>query len=163
MVNITINNQYGDCDPPRLPMNNISEDITIASIKILIDNQFKCLKPDFNDDGEAKDKYVLFCGSKLLEDESYIREYNASNLPELNFHLYSKNYLTINVKTIKCKSASLGPQFPSDVKFCGVFISPLFYKIFHRKLSFKLLDQETVLKLKNSIIQELHFYKNKQG
>ncbi|KAK1933177.1 hypothetical protein X943_002523 [Babesia divergens] len=151
MVQITVHNQFGDCEPPTLVLNNISEDLTVSSIKILIENHFKCVKDKYEDEREPNSKFVLFCGTKILEDASFVKDYNTANLPELSFYLYEMKYLRIQIKVVKY------------IKCCGVYFSPLVYKVFSRKVSFEMLDQESVLMLKNNILQKLEFYKNKQG
>lgn len=125
--------------------------MTIASIKILIDNQFRSMRPDFDDSKEPNDKYVLYCGTKVLEDEHFIRNYNAMNFPELTFHLYLKQYLDVKVKVMKYFNC------------CGIYCRPVIYELFARRLRFKMLDQEPLLKLKNVLLEELTFYRNKQG
>ncbi|GBE59061.1 ubiquitin, putative [Babesia ovata] len=151
MVNITINNQFGDSQPATLSLTNISDDITLSSICILIDNQFKCLKKDYNDERDPCEKFVLYSGNKALDNQCQLREYNPVGLPEITFYLYERSFLNITVKVVK------------HVECCGLFCSPLLSNIFAQKYSFTLLDQETVLELKHNVLGKLTSYVNSRG
>ncbi|CDR96992.1 hypothetical protein, conserved [Babesia bigemina] len=151
MVNITVNNQFGDCQPATLSLTNISDDITLSSICILIDNQFKCLKNEYTDERDPCEKFVLYSGNKALDNQCQLREYNPVGLPEITFYLYERSYLTVTVRVVK------------HVECCGLFCSPLLSNIFAQKYSFKLLDQETVLELKHNVLQKLGSYVNNRG
>ncbi|GIX60748.1 ubiquitin, putative [Babesia caballi] len=151
MVNITITNQFGDCQPPTLSLTNISDDITVSSIGILIENQFKCLKAEYDDQRDPAEKFVLYCGTKMLEGEHQVGDYNTAGLPELTFYLYERRFIKVSVKVVRYFMC------------CGVFFNPALNSLFARKLSIELLDQETVLKLKNTILEQMENYTNRSG
>ncbi|ORM42183.1 Translocation protein SEC62 [Babesia sp. Xinjiang] len=134
-----------------LSLTNISGDITVSSICILIDNQFKCLNTDYNDERDPGEKFVLFCGHKQLKNTSQLSEYNVVGLPELTFYLYERRSLNVTVHLI------------TSVKCCGVYFSPVFGKLFARRVSFTVLDQETVLRVKELLLDLLEGYTNRQG
>lgn len=131
MVQITVHNQFGDCEPPTLVLNNISEDLTVSSIKILIENHFKCVKDKYEDEREPNSKFVLFCGTKILEDTSFVKDYNTANLPELSFYLYEMKYLRVQIKVVKCRFSSRSLRHFLQTSSVAVFTSvPLYTKFF---------------------------------
>ncbi|EDO08117.1 hypothetical protein BBOV_III005540 [Babesia bovis T2Bo] len=151
MVNITINNHFGDKEPATLSLTNISDDITISSICILIENQFKCMKNDYNDERDPEEKFVLYLGHQELENVKQLSDYNSVGLRELAFYLYERQYLNVTVHLIKYISC------------CGLYFSPTFGKLFAKKLTLKVLDHENVLKLRNILLGYLDGYTNNKG
>ncbi|GFE53181.1 ubiquitin, putative [Babesia ovis] len=151
MVNITINNHFGDKEPATLSLTNISDDITVSSICILVENQFKCMKPGYHDEREPEEKFVLYCGHQELQNSSQLSEYNSVGLHELTFYLYERRSINVTVHLIKY------------IQCCGIYFSPVWGKLFAKKLTFKILDHHNLLKLKIILLGYLDGYTTRQG
>ncbi|KAK2196650.1 hypothetical protein BdWA1_001899 [Babesia duncani] len=151
MVNLSIQNFCNGTTPSKLTFSNVNNDSKISEIKAKIYRKLQdCMDTELLE-SKACSYYALYIGTILLEDDDIISNHNESNLTLLTLSLYQKQVINIVVKVMPC------------TKLCGFFYTPLHRKLMPKKLSFEMIDQETVLSLKRHICICLGDYYNKQG
>ncbi|AFZ79288.1 hypothetical protein BEWA_021360 [Theileria equi strain WA] len=153
MVKLIVSDYSDHDNPSRFTLENIDEDFTVAQIKLLLMRKTEDadVEESTNDQEAACKMFVLYSGNRLMDDADTIRSYNTSGISEIIVFLYKKVVVDVVVKVYRV------------ITCCGFLFAPIISVFNTRKLSFEILDQASVMDLKNMILDELQAYKNKRG
>lgn len=96
-------------DKDKMTIEGVDMGISISEVKQLISNQRPELKPE---------KFILYMGKILLEDQKKLQMYNKSKRAKLSLELYDLVEIKVFVKTLQREPTSFSSLGGLDRHYC---------------------------------------------